>query len=236
MRAGRAFRQEKPLGGAPCAIDAIGFQARSKQDFSREDPSWVIEAMAELLNTAGRLAIIGVWPPKDPNAVEPSLKEGKLTVPWSKLFNKNTRIMMGRDDDKRWNRKLRDMIIAGAAKPNRICQVTGYRWPKHRPPSRNSTPGRMAISRYSQTILNLSAVAFLSFIWRESVTSLIVACGFSSMIQWPELGTIPTVTLPATKRRSSAMAVPKDFSVPIASTGIATLPPFARNSLLSMAS
>jgi glutathione-independent formaldehyde dehydrogenase len=27
---------------------------------------------------------------------------------------------MGRDDDKRWNSKLRDMIINGAAKPSRI--------------------------------------------------------------------------------------------------------------------
>jgi glutathione-independent formaldehyde dehydrogenase len=28
--------------------------------------------------------------------------------------------MMGRDDDKRWNMKLRDMIITGAAKPSKV--------------------------------------------------------------------------------------------------------------------
>jgi glutathione-independent formaldehyde dehydrogenase len=28
--------------------------------------------------------------------------------------------MMGRDDDERWIRKLRDMIITGAAKPSQI--------------------------------------------------------------------------------------------------------------------
>ena len=27
---------------------------------------------------------------------------------------------MGRDYDKRWNRKLRDMIITGAARPSRV--------------------------------------------------------------------------------------------------------------------
>jgi len=27
---------------------------------------------------------------------------------------------MGRDDDKRWNSKLRDMIINGAAKPSQV--------------------------------------------------------------------------------------------------------------------
>jgi glutathione-independent formaldehyde dehydrogenase len=119
-RSGPAFRQEKPLGGVTCAIDCIGFQARSKTDYSREDPLWVTEAIAELINPAGRVAIIGVWPLKDPNGIEPSLKEGKLTVPWSKLFNNNVRISMGRDDDKRWNSKLRDMIITGAAKPSQV--------------------------------------------------------------------------------------------------------------------
>lgn len=119
-RSGPAFRQEKPLGGVNCAIDCIGFQARSKTDYSREDPLWVTEAIADLINPAGRVAIIGVWPLKDPNGIEPSLKEGKLTVPWAKLFNNNVRIAMGRDDDKRWNSKLRDMIINGAAKPSQI--------------------------------------------------------------------------------------------------------------------
>jgi glutathione-independent formaldehyde dehydrogenase len=119
-RSDPAFRQEKPLGGVTCAIDAIGFQARSKTDYSREDPLWVTEVIAELINPAGRVAIIGFWPLKDPNGIEPSLKEGKLTVPWSKLFNNNVRISMGRDDDRRWNRKLRDMIITGAAKPSQV--------------------------------------------------------------------------------------------------------------------
>lgn len=100
-RSGRAFRQESPLGGVTCAIDAIGFQARSKADYAMEDPLWVIEAIAELINPAGRVAIIGVWPNTDPNGAVLSLKDGKLMVPWPKLFNKNVFIGMGRDDDKR---------------------------------------------------------------------------------------------------------------------------------------
>jgi glutathione-independent formaldehyde dehydrogenase len=120
LRAGSAFRQEKPLGGVTCAIDAIGFQARSKTDYSREDPCWVIAAIAEILNPAGRLAITGVWPAKDTGAANASLAEGILPVPWSQLFNKNVTISMGRDDDERWNRKLREMIVSGAAKPSSV--------------------------------------------------------------------------------------------------------------------
>ncbi len=119
-RAGGAFRNEKPLLGVTCAIDAIGFQARSKEDFSKEEPHWVIEAIAELINPAGRIGIVGLWPPKDPSGPEASLKEGKLLVPWDKLFGKNVRITMGRDDDERWNGKLRDMIVTGAAKPSLV--------------------------------------------------------------------------------------------------------------------
>jgi glutathione-independent formaldehyde dehydrogenase len=103
-----------------CAIDAIGFQARSKTDYTREDPYWVTEAIAEVVNPAARVAIIGVWPPKDVGAVDASTGEGKLVLPWSKLFNKNVSIHMGRDDDERWNRKLRDMIVSGAAKPSSV--------------------------------------------------------------------------------------------------------------------
>jgi hypothetical protein len=60
---------------------------------------------------------------------------------------------------------------------------------------------------------------------RKSMIKAVVTPGFSSMIQWPEPGTIPIVTLVATKRSVAASAVPNDFSAPKASTGIDSLPP-----------
>jgi glutathione-independent formaldehyde dehydrogenase len=120
LRAGSAFRLEKPLGGVTCAVDAIGFQARSKANYDQEDPYWVTEAIAEIVNPAGRVAITGVWPPKDTEAADGSLAAGKLRVPWSRFFGKNISICLGRDDDERWNRKLRDMIVSGAASPGRV--------------------------------------------------------------------------------------------------------------------
>ena len=56
----------------------------------------------------------------------PSVQEGRLRVPWGKLFNKNVSVRMGRDDDKRWIMKLRDMIITGAAK---LSQIISHRLP-----------------------------------------------------------------------------------------------------------
>jgi len=59
---------------------------------------------------------------------------------------------------------------------------------------------------------------------RKSVTSLMVAVGFSSMIQWPDWGTTPSVTLVAAARMTVAIIGPNDFSPPSASTGIVSLP------------
>jgi len=62
----------------------------------------------------------GGLPLHDPQAPVDRLREGRLSVPWSKFFNKNVSVKMGRDDDERWDRKLRDMVLTGAAKPSRI--------------------------------------------------------------------------------------------------------------------
>jgi hypothetical protein len=67
------------------------------------------------------------------------------------------------------------------------------------------------------------------------MTSLTVAEGFSSIIQWPESGTIASCTSVAAKRITVAIIVPNAASPPIASTGIVSLP-LARYALLSMAS
>src|SRR4026209_1843869 len=58
------------------------------------------------------------------------------------------------------------------------------------------------------------------YLARKSTVNTVVAPGFSSMIQWPESGTMPIVTFVATTRRVSASAAPNDLSPPNASTGI----------------
>lgn len=131
-RSGPAFRLEEPIAGVTCAIDAIGFQARSRTDYGKEDPLWVAAAIGEIIRPGGRVAITGVWPAKDPGSVDAEARKGELTVPWSKFFNKSVTLVMGRDDDQRWNTKLRDMIITGAAKPS---QIVSHRLPLDDAPS-----------------------------------------------------------------------------------------------------
>jgi glutathione-independent formaldehyde dehydrogenase len=121
QRAGSAaWRGESPLEGVTCGIDAIGFQARAREDPSREEPQWVIDALARLLQPGGRLGIVGVFTDHDPGASGELERRGELAVPWGTLFKKGITIGMGRDHDERYNGRLRDLIVSGRAKPSTI--------------------------------------------------------------------------------------------------------------------
>jgi glutathione-independent formaldehyde dehydrogenase len=116
----RAYRNEQPLEGVTCGIDAIGFQARAREDPGREDPHWVIHALARLIQPGGRLGIIGVFLDADPRAVGEAEAHGEIRVPWGPLFKKGVQIGMGRDHDERYNGRLRDLIVTGRARPSTI--------------------------------------------------------------------------------------------------------------------
>ena len=115
-----AYRDEHAMDGVMCGIDAIGFQARSQTDYGKEDPNWVIASLTELVNPTGRIAIVGVFPKKDPGGVDAAEKKGELTVPWGKLFNKGISIALGRDHDERYNLLLRNLIVDKVARPGKI--------------------------------------------------------------------------------------------------------------------
>lgn len=117
---GSAWRGEGVRDGVDCAIDAVGFQARRFDDASREDPRRVIHDLAELINPTGRLGIIGVFPAQDPQGTDELERDGRLDVPWGRLFAKGVTIGMGRDHDERYNDFLRDLIANGRIHPGEI--------------------------------------------------------------------------------------------------------------------
>ena len=119
-RSGPAWRGEDAMGGVTCAIDAVGFQAHDRNDPARENPQWVIDDLARLVNPNGRLAIAGVYVAEDPKAYGDLEKHGRLAVAWGTLFKKGVTIGLGRDHDERYNRRLRDLIVVGHAKPSAI--------------------------------------------------------------------------------------------------------------------
>ncbi len=103
--------------GVMCGIDAVGFQARDREEPTREHPSQVIEDLCRLVNPTGTLGIAGVYVGRDPEAAEKLGKRGHLDVPWATLFRKGIKVGFGRTDDVRYNVHLRNMIVSGRAKP-----------------------------------------------------------------------------------------------------------------------
>lgn len=103
--------------GVDKGIDAVGYQAVAQ---GKEAPTAVLDALIMIVNPTGRLGIPGLYVPSDPGGVDTNAKEGRLLIPFGKLFEKGLRLGTGQCNVKKYNAYLRDMIIAGRAKPSFI--------------------------------------------------------------------------------------------------------------------
>ncbi|MGZ3678438.1 MAG: glutathione-independent formaldehyde dehydrogenase [Ktedonobacterales bacterium] len=103
--------------GTDKGVDAVGYQA-VVGGAQREEPATVLNALINTVRATGMLGIPGLYVPSDPGAPDPNAKQGLLLVAIGKLFEKGLRAGTGQCNVKRYNRQLRDMIIAGRATPS----------------------------------------------------------------------------------------------------------------------
>ena len=109
--------------GTDKGIDAVGYQATAagssavggEQD---EVPNIVLNNLIETVNPTGALGIPGLYVPSDPGGVSDTAKRGALSINFGKLFEKGLRLGTGQCNVKRYNARLRDLIIAGRASPD----------------------------------------------------------------------------------------------------------------------
>jgi glutathione-independent formaldehyde dehydrogenase len=116
---------EERLDGVTCGIDAVGFQARGRADLGAEDPRQVVADLADVVNPAGRVGVVGVYTARDRHPAPHGHADGALHVPWATLFDKGVRIGFGRTHDRRYTRLLRDLILTGRADPQRVITHHG---------------------------------------------------------------------------------------------------------------
>jgi glutathione-independent formaldehyde dehydrogenase len=103
--------------GTDKGVDAVGYQAQVG-DGSREEPAIVLNSLIETVRPTGRLGVPGLYVPADPGGPDDQAKSGMLLVSIGRMFEKGQVIGTGQCNVKRYNRRLRDMIIAGRAKPS----------------------------------------------------------------------------------------------------------------------
>jgi len=98
-------------------VDAVGYQAMSG-DGMKEQPNAVLEALIRVVRPTGGLGIPGLYVPSDPGAPDSASAKGYISFPFGKLFEKGLSLGTGQCNVKAYNRYLRDLIIAGKAKPS----------------------------------------------------------------------------------------------------------------------
>ncbi|HWQ18920.1 MAG TPA: hypothetical protein VN455_04025, partial [Methanotrichaceae archaeon] len=103
-----------------CGIDAVGYQARDRADPSKEKATQVIDDLARLINATGHIGIIGVFIEQDPGASSQDAKQGRYTLPMGQMWGNGLTIGTGQTPVKMRAEMLRDLIVAGRAKPSFI--------------------------------------------------------------------------------------------------------------------
>ncbi|MER7076960.1 glutathione-independent formaldehyde dehydrogenase [Saccharopolyspora kobensis] len=103
--------------GTDKGIDAVGYQAQVG-DGSKEEPAVVLNSLIDTVRATGRLGVPGLYVPADPGGPTDEAKKGMLLVSVGRMFEKGQVIGTGQCNVKRYNRQLRDMIIAGRAEPS----------------------------------------------------------------------------------------------------------------------
>ncbi|WP_316755058.1 glutathione-independent formaldehyde dehydrogenase [Streptomyces herbicida] len=103
--------------GTDKGVDAVGYQAQA-HDASHEEPAYVLNELVATVRATGMLGVPGLYVPSDPGGPDENAKHGQLLVSIGKMFEKGQQMGTGQCNVKQYNRQLRDMIIAGRAKPS----------------------------------------------------------------------------------------------------------------------
>jgi glutathione-independent formaldehyde dehydrogenase len=103
--------------GPDKGIDAVGYQA-VRRGGGQEEPAVVLNSLIQTVQPTGALGIPGLYVPSDPGGPDERAQQGMLLVAIGKAFEKGLRLGTGQTNVKRYNRYLRDLIIAGRAKPS----------------------------------------------------------------------------------------------------------------------
>ncbi|KHL02572.1 glutathione-independent formaldehyde dehydrogenase [Sinomonas humi] len=104
--------------GADCGIEAVGYQAHDAT--GQEHPEMVLDKLIEAVRATGHIGVVGVYMPEDPGAATELAKHGRVAFDYGTAFTKGISIAGGQCPVKKYNRYLRDLIIAGRAEPSLI--------------------------------------------------------------------------------------------------------------------
>jgi glutathione-independent formaldehyde dehydrogenase len=104
--------------GAARGVEAVGWQAHDPQ--GHEVPNSTINDLIASVRAGGRIGLVGVFVPEDPEGPDDLMKEGEIKFDIGHFFQKGLGLGSGQANVKSYNRELRDLIHAGKASPSWI--------------------------------------------------------------------------------------------------------------------
>lgn len=104
--------------GVDCGVECVGFQAHDQG--GDEHPELVLDNLVKVVRATGSIGVVGVYVPEDPGAPTDGAKAGRIAFDYGTAFEKGISIGSGQCPVKKYNRELRDLIIAGRASPSFI--------------------------------------------------------------------------------------------------------------------
>lgn len=102
--------------GTDKGVDAVGYQATVRE--GEEQPALVLNELVETVRATGMIGVIGLYVTSDPGAPNKEAAQGNLLFEIGRFFEKGQKMGTGQANVKSYNRQLRDLIIAGRAKPS----------------------------------------------------------------------------------------------------------------------
>jgi glutathione-independent formaldehyde dehydrogenase len=109
--------QLKDILGVPevdCAIDCVGFEARGcGHEHAKEVPAQVLNSVMQVTKAGGQVGIPGLYVTEDPGAVDPSAKQGSLSIRIGLGWAKSLSFFTGQCPVMKYHRKLMASILAG---------------------------------------------------------------------------------------------------------------------------
>ena len=104
--------------GADKGCECVGYQCCDKH--GKEHSSTTMNELVMSVKATGRIGVVGVFVPKDPESKEPLQQEGHMAFDFGNFWMKGQSIATGQANVKSYNRQLSSLISAGKAIPSQI--------------------------------------------------------------------------------------------------------------------
>ena len=104
--------------GTDRGCECVGYQCCDRH--GREANSLTMNSLVKSTKATGGIGVVGVFLPEDPGAADELAKQGKMPFDFGAFWFKGQQIRTGQANVKAYNRRLRDLIHAGKAKPSCI--------------------------------------------------------------------------------------------------------------------